>query len=618
MSFLNELKRRNVFRVGLVYLAAAWLVAQVTAILAQAFTWPHWVLEAVVIVLAIAFPIALVVAWLFELTPEGLRRTAEVDAARSIRPITGRKLDRVLIGVLALIVVAFAADRFILEHPRATIQQPAAPQEASVLADTSARPSLAVLPFENLSDDENQDHFADGLSEELLDQLAQFQDLRVVGRTSSFAFKGKNEDLRAIGKTLGVNHLLEGSVRKSGNELRITAQLINAADGSHVWSQTYDRKLKDIFDIQDDIAMSVANAIGVSLGVGDLSHVPGMTRNVEAYNEYLASNRSFAVTSDDIQSTIAHLERAVHSDDAFALAWLALSNAYGIAEGSFPDLIKGASEKAEHAFDRAQELTPNSPYVLRELARRRMEAERLIQAAVSGGAKNFAGDDIDDFRGSFLYVTGRAREAAGYFQRARLIDPLNTRVALHLMAALAAIDDMPEALGLAHEAEKLNQGPPAVVTGPALVIALASGDRAEIDRWLKQPSVVGSSVGSNPLQLLSSRMIQLLDDPAKGRAEIRRFAAGPTYQYFLAWTIIYGWAAYYGDPDLALDVFRKSAAQDLPLSLSWIWGPLYHDMRKLPGFKQYLRETGIVDYWRKTGNWGDFCHPLGDDDFECS
>ena len=113
-------------------------------------------------------------------------------------------------------------------------------------------------------------------------------------------------------------------------------------------------------------------------------------------------------------------------------------------------------------------------------------------------------------------------------------------------------------------------------------------------------------------------MIQLLDDPAKGRAEIRRFAAGPTYQYFLAWTIIYGWAAYYGDPDLALDVFRKSAAQDLPLSLSWIWGPLYHDMRKLPGFKQYLRETGIVDYWRKTGNWGDFCHPLGDDDFECS
>jgi len=292
MSFWAELKRRNVVRVGAIYLAAAWLLAQIGDVVSQAFAAPGWPMRVLLVLLALGLPIVLVIAWLFELTPEGVKLTREVDVETSITHATGRRLDRVLIGMIALLIVVLVANRW---WPSSTAPKPAesaAAQAASAGAATPAssaqsEKSVAVLPFVNLSSDPEQEYFSDGLSEEILNQLAQIAELRVTARTSSFFFKGKNEDLRVIGQQLNARYLLEGSVRKAGNELRITAQLIDALAGSHLWSRTFDRTLNDVFAIQEEIAMAVSGAMSVSLDVGAMARTRGGTTNLEAYDKYL-------------------------------------------------------------------------------------------------------------------------------------------------------------------------------------------------------------------------------------------------------------------------------------------------------------------------------------------
>ncbi|MDX1403929.1 MAG: hypothetical protein R3192_05305, partial [Woeseiaceae bacterium] len=239
MTFFAELKRRNVFRVGIAYVIVGWLLAQVAELAFDAYGAPEWVLKSVLFILLLGLPLALFFAWVFELTPEGIKLEKHVDRSQSITPQTGRKLDFIIIGVLVVAVGFLLVDKFLLS------ESPVASDEIMAMESQS----IAVLPFVNMSDDD--DYFADGLSEELLNLLAKIPDLKVAGRTSSFAFKGRNEDLREIGEALDVSKVLEGSVRRSGNRLRVTAQLVNVEDGYHLWSETYDRQMADIFDIQD-------------------------------------------------------------------------------------------------------------------------------------------------------------------------------------------------------------------------------------------------------------------------------------------------------------------------------------------------------------------------------
>jgi len=327
MSFWAELKRRNVVRVGAIYLAAAWLLAQIGDVVSQAFAAPGWPMRVLLVLLALGLPIVLVIAWLFELTPEGVKLTREVDVETSITHATGRRLDRVLIGMIALLIVVLVANRW---WPSSTAPKPAesaAAQAASAGAATPAssaqsEKSVAVLPFVNLSSDPEQEYFSDGLSEEILNQLAQIAELRVTARTSSFFFKGKNEDLRVIGQQLNARYLLEGSVRKAGNELRITAQLIDALAGSHLWSRTFDRTLNDVFAIQEEIAMAVSGAMSVSLDVGAMARTRGGTTNLEAYDKYLRA-RAFdrqRGTSDDLVQAAQYYREALALDPAFIRA----------------------------------------------------------------------------------------------------------------------------------------------------------------------------------------------------------------------------------------------------------------------------------------------------------
>ena len=321
MSFFAELKRRNVVRVGIAYVIVGWLLAQVAEFAAENFGAPDWALKIFVVFLVLGLPLALFFAWAFELTPEGIVLEKHVDREKSITPQTGRKLDFIIIAVMAIALIYMVADKFVGE-PEIT--------ETTAPADKS----IAVLPFVNMSDD--KDYFADGLSEELLNLLAKIPDLRVIGRTSSFAFKGKNEDLRVIGDALGVSTVLEGSVRRSGDRLRITAQLVNADDGSHIWSETYDREMADIFDIQDDVASAITTALQIHLAPGTSAEADRPTENMEAYRLYLEAIAMFREPGDALLA-IDLLDHALVLDPSFATAYERKAILYWTAAGDTID-----------------------------------------------------------------------------------------------------------------------------------------------------------------------------------------------------------------------------------------------------------------------------------------
>ena len=263
MSLIKELKRRNVVRVGVAYVVAAWLIAQVTELALDSFAAPDWVMKTVLFLLLIGFPMALVLAWAFELTPEGIKLEKDVDRSESITPKTGQKLDRMIIVVLLIAVAVLLTDRFVLQQGGQ--EAVGVDQSVEPIAEQVTEKSVAVLPFRAMSNGPDDEYFADGLTEEILNSLTQLPELLVTARTSAFYFKDKDLPIQEIASTLGVAHVVEGSVRRDRERLRIAAQLIRAADGFHLWSSTYDRTVEDSFAVQTDIAENVAAALNVVL-----------------------------------------------------------------------------------------------------------------------------------------------------------------------------------------------------------------------------------------------------------------------------------------------------------------------------------------------------------------
>ena len=359
MSFLGELKRRNVFRVAGVYAVVGWLLVQVAAALEEAVNLPDWFDGMVVSLLLIGFPLALVFAWAFELTPEGLKRTAAVSPEESITAQTGSKLDVVLIVALLVFGAGMFAPR-LLERGAEPASAPAADSAAPAVREAS----IAVLPFADLSQDKDQEYFADGISEELLNVLAQVKGMKVAGRTSSFAFKGRNEDLREIGEVLGVAHILEGSVRSQGDKVRVTAQLIQASDGFHLWSQTYDRDLDDIFAVQDDIAQQILVAMKEHL-VGDETpeFVPAARTDIAAYNLFLeARDLIFTRGPEEMTRALELLDRAIAIDPTYAPAYAARAKALTLLSdrpGSYGTVpAKEALTRSRADVEKALQLDP--------------------------------------------------------------------------------------------------------------------------------------------------------------------------------------------------------------------------------------------------------------------
>jgi TolB-like protein/Tfp pilus assembly protein PilF len=333
MSFIAELKRRNVFKVGAAYVVMAWLIAQGVDVFLENFGAPDWVIKTILMLLVIGFPIAVFFAWAFELTPEGIKKERDVDRSQSITHETGRKLDYMIIGVLLLALGWFAWDKFAApppdlaemgsdpisgklaeEHPVTT--------PGEIGSDPISAKSIAVLPFVNMSDDTSNEYFSDGISEEILNALAKVPELQVAGRTSSFAFKGQNQDLRKVGEALGVAHILEGSVRKAGNKVRITAQLIRVDNGFHLWSESFDRELDDVFAIQDEISNAILQQLKAHL-VGDTPQLVEATRtNSEAFDLYLlAKQRMYERSQLALESASELLDKAIAIDPEYAPAY---------------------------------------------------------------------------------------------------------------------------------------------------------------------------------------------------------------------------------------------------------------------------------------------------------
>jgi TolB-like protein/Tfp pilus assembly protein PilF len=364
VSFLGELKRRNVFRVAGVYVVVSWVIVQVAATLEEAISLPAWFDAVAVSFLAIAFPIVMVFAWAFELTPEGIQRTTAVSSEDSITEQTASKLDMVLILALLIFAGAMVMPRFLPQEPASNTESTASASSQDEAMVAEATPpvkdaSIAVLPFADLSPDGNQEYFADGISEELLNVLAQVDGLKVAGRTSSFAFKGRNEDLREIGQVLNVAHILEGSVRSQGDKVRVTAQLIQVSDGFHLWSQTYDRDLSDIFAVQDDIAQQILVAMTDELMSGAAPAIaPAARTDISAFNLFLEARDLIASReASGMQRALALLNQAIEIDPTYAPAYASRAKAYTLLSdrpgsyGSIP--AKEALTQARADVDKA-------------------------------------------------------------------------------------------------------------------------------------------------------------------------------------------------------------------------------------------------------------------------
>jgi TolB-like protein/Tfp pilus assembly protein PilF len=365
MSFVSELQRRNVVRVALLYVVAGWILLQVSDVLFGAMELPPWTLRLVLGLLLLAFPLVLIFSWAYELTPEGLKRDHEVDRNQSITAETARKLNLLSVVLLVVAVALAVSDRFLLRDTRTAAPVATAPAAPGAPAAVPAgEPSIAVLPFVNMSGDPENEYFSDGLSEELLNVLAQIRGLRVIARTSSFAFKGEKTDIATVAAKLAVAHVLEGSVRKAGDTVRITAQLIRAADSSHLWSQSYERQLADVFAVQDEIAREVAAKLEITLLPGRGGAELGGTRNPQAHDLFL---RAIAVKGipgmrEDNERRLALLDEALALDPDFARAHSARSFRLRVLTTNGWLSPQQGYAQARAAVDRALALEPGLGY----------------------------------------------------------------------------------------------------------------------------------------------------------------------------------------------------------------------------------------------------------------
>jgi TolB-like protein/Tfp pilus assembly protein PilF len=404
-NLFAELKRRNVIRATILYVGAVWALAQGISQLGPSLGAPEWALRWFLVAAGIGFPFWIAFAWFYEFTPEGLKRESEIDPAESMTRHTGRKLDFAIIGVLAVAVVLLLTDRFVLRHG-----------VNETTAASIAENSIAVLPFVNMSSDKEQEYFSDGISEELLNLLSKIPQLKVAARTSSFSFKGKGVEMPEIARQLHVANVLEGSVRKSGDRLRITAQLIRAAEGYHLWSETYDRKMDDIFKTQDEIAGEVVKELKVKL----LGAAPKTrTTDPKAYALYLqARELGRQSNAEAFAKSDALLRQALEIDPHYAPAW---------------------NELARNFYDKANigVLSNQEGYVrAREAAEKALAIDPDYASAHAslGWIATFGDNDL----------AGAAR----HYQRALALDSTNLDVLHNAATLLGSLGRLDEELGL--------------------------------------------------------------------------------------------------------------------------------------------------------------------------
>ena len=465
-GFIEELRYRNVFRVAIAYIIAGWLIAQATDLAADAFDAPVWVMKMLIVVLLIGLPIALFLAWAYELTPDGVVKAEDLPEDMPKDPRSKSQLNRATLVALVVAVAWLGWDK--LQRPAV---EPAAQVTAGTTAETTAEvapetsdKSIAVLPFVNMSSDVEQEWFSDGLTEEILNALARTPDLLVAARTSSFKYKGSNEDAPTIARALGVAHILEGSVRSAKNRLRVTAQLIRASDGFHLWSQTYDREPEDVIAIQEDIAIEIATALETAMDPEALARmVSSGTNSVPAFNAYLEGLAidSSTLSTGDTYSFLAALDaynRATELDPEYSFAYWQLAQ-----------------------FWEVQLRTTNIVAGIVELPREQMleEFEDVIEKAI-----RFERDPIRQTRVRVLKAMQNLQRSEALrlnteYLRERPNDQIAQNYQLLLLADLGAIDELRATI----EEFERRDGYDLVVNNNSITGSMLTGDKEFVRRF---------------------------------------------------------------------------------------------------------------------------------------
>jgi TolB-like protein len=593
MSFFAELKRRNVFKVAAAYIIVGWLIMQAGDTLAPALHLPDWINSALAFFLILGFPLAIFFAWAFEMTPDGLKKEKDIDRSQSITSVTGQKLNNVIIGVLVLALGYFVIDKFVLDPKRdvefaSSVRSTPAPVSE---ADNPQKQSIAVLPFVNMSDDGANEYFSDGLSEELLNLLAKIPELKVAARTSSFQFKGQTGDIDTIARKLKVANILEGSVRKSGNQVRITAQLIKADDGYHLWSETYDRTLENIFQVQDEIAVAVVDALKITL----LGEAPVTTEvNPDAYALFLQGRYYFTQNSDGPSSrkAVDAYKKALEIDPDYAAAWagLALATAWRAGFGHIEYEPGVASALA--AAEKAVELDPDLALAWVSLSNTQGSYLWQWQASYESAQKAI---ELDPANSTALsqaaQITrdlGEFEQSLAMYQKAVELDPLNLEAISQLARAYDSVGRHEEAEQQYLNLMNLIPDREGVHSQYAYTLLLMGRFQDALAVAEKEQDAIWRS-------LLTVFALYSLDRIEESDAELQAFIEN--HQDFWAYQIaeVYAWrndadAAFkwlesafsYRDPGLS------NLLSDLALS------NLHHDVRWEP----FLAKVGLLEPWQ--------------------
>jgi TolB-like protein len=597
-----ELKQRQMFRIAAAYVVLAWLLLQVVNNVAPVLDTPPWVARSFLLLLVIGFPVTLFFAWMRELP---------ADSATA--PATAGRLDWTLIGVLGL-VVALISYQQLGRSPVAAIQSPPGATQTSASPNSI---SIAVLPFENLSDDREQEFFSDGMTAEINGALARVPNLQIVARSSAFQFKGQNQDVRMVGQALGATHLIEGSVRKAGDRVRISAQLVRADSGLQMWSENYDRQLTDIFAIQEEIAQAIAGALRARLLPGQ-QLVSNRTNDLDSYEQYLRAKALVrARGSQAMEQAIDLLEQVTARAPDYAPAWALLGEAYALMPqyytGPRSDSVEEVRTvanmylpKAQAAGQRAIELDPKNAEgylslgLVPENRGNYVLAEDNYSKALALDPNN---PDLLHFYSGMLVDVGRVKESLAMRQRLQVLEPFVPVFVVNtaLLYWVNGQDDA--ALGLARG---LTPGAGGGGGGRAIMarIYASQGRYAEAaDAVLELPRE-RETYSPEKVEAIARALRNIANAPGARQTLPPRLGNLSFFHFYI------------GVPEQAFEFYEEQVQSNFRNVIAAAWHPSYAPLRKTQRFKTLVTNLGFTDYWRARG-WPDLCRPVGAEDFVC-
>jgi adenylate cyclase len=605
LSLFNELKRRNVLRVGAAFVVGAWLLIQVAETIFPLFGFDDGPARIVVIVLVIAFIPVLIFAWAFELTPEGLKRDKDVDRARSIALHTGKKLDRAIMLVLALALGYFAFDKFVLTPQREAAQRQQQRAELEVarqagrteaLVESYGDNSIAVLPFADMSPEGDQAYFSDGISEELLNVLAGLNELRVISRSSSFALRDEYLSVPEVAEKLNVAYVLEGSVRKAGDQVRITVQLIEARSDTHLWSKTYDRKLDNIFQIQDEIARAVVNGLKVTL----LGAIPELREtDPEVYSLYLQGKYLMTApqgSEEDLEKAVSAFQQALAIDPDYAPAWAGLSWAYEylIRSRSLPRaqgiaLTREAAERALAADDNMALAWSTLSYLKKKYDWDWEGAKAAMDKALQLEPNN---TDVLLGTASVASTLGQLDKSIELFERAVALDPLG-------LMGLASLGSRYVARGRYDEALEMYRR--------VLVLYPESLETRQLiaETYLRQgnPERALAEINKLPyshrLNSLKAETLFTMGEEKESRALTREFLNTPAEFGPFAKAMIYAWR---GENDSAFKSLEFAFEQHNSGLANILLRDAFRHLEADPRYPVFLEKLGLLEAWKAMPN----------------